>query len=97
MNTLCIEHPITDFGVWSTAFGRFAEARTQAGVRAERVFQPVEDPEFVMVELDFDTVGAAQAFLRFLTTKVWAVPDNAPALSGAPRTRILERLQLDRN
>ena len=96
MNTLCIEHPITDFSVWSAAFGRFAEARHDAGVRAERVFRPVEDPEFVMVELDFDTVDAARAFLGFLTTKVWAVPENAPALSGVPRTRILESVRPDR-
>jgi hypothetical protein len=34
MATLHIEHPITDLQTWLGAFGRFAEARTNAGVKA---------------------------------------------------------------
>jgi hypothetical protein len=34
MFTLSIEHRITDFPTWKTAFDRFAEARDQAGVLA---------------------------------------------------------------
>lgn len=92
MNTLHIEHPITDFDVWSAAFGRFADIRRAAGVRGERVFRPADDPRYVLIDLDFDTLDAAQAFLQFLTTKVWAVQENAPALSGAPQTKILQRV-----
>jgi hypothetical protein len=33
MPTLHIEHPITDFDTWSSAFGRFAEIQRLAGVR----------------------------------------------------------------
>jgi len=90
MNTLHIEHAVTDFDIWSVAFGRFAGVRRDAGVRAERISRPVDDPRYVVVDLAFDTVDAAHAFLQFLTTKVWAVPENAPALSGAPHTRILQ-------
>ena len=43
-----------------------------------------------MIELDFDTTDAATAFLHFLNTKVWAIPQNAPALAGTPETMILE-------
>ncbi len=92
MNTLHIEHAVTDFDVWSAAFGRFAGIRRQAGVRGERIFRPVDDPRYVLIDLDFDTAEAAQAFLQFLTTKVWAVQENAPALSGAPQTTILQLL-----
>ena len=90
MNTLHIEHPISDFDVWTAAFGRFADIRRAAGVRGERILRPTDDPRYVMVDLDFDTLDAAQAYLHFLTTKVWAVPENAPALSGAPQTKILQ-------
>jgi len=90
MNTLHIEHSITDFDVWSAAFGRFADIRRAAGVRGERVLRPTDDPRYVVVDLDFDTPDAAQAFLNFLTTKVWAVQENAPALAGAPQTKILQ-------
>jgi hypothetical protein len=37
MRTLHIEHPITDLDTWVAAFNRFADARRDAGVRAERV------------------------------------------------------------
>ena len=90
MPTLRIEHPISDFDVWTTAFGRFADIRRAAGVRGERILRPTDDPRYVMVDLDFDTLDAAQAFLHFLTTKVWAVQENAPALSGTPQTKILQ-------
>jgi hypothetical protein len=90
MPTLHIEHPITDFGAWSSAFARFAEARRQAGVRAQRIQRPAGDPNYVVVDLDFGTRGEAEAFLRFLTAQVWGIPQNAPALAGNPKTMILE-------
>jgi hypothetical protein len=90
MPTLHIEHPVTDFGAWNSAFTRFAEARHQAGVRAQRVQRPVGDPNYVVVDLDFGTRGEAEAFLRFLETQVWGIPENAPALAGSPQTMILE-------
>jgi hypothetical protein len=90
MPTLRIEHPITDFGAWNSAFARFAEAWRQAGVRAQRIQRPVGDPRYVVVDLDFGTHGEAETFLRFLTTQVWGVPGNAPALAGTPKALILE-------
>ena len=89
MSILHIEHPITDFETWANAFGRFSEARRDAGVRAHRVLRPVDDPCFVMVELEFDTDEAALAFRDFLQTVVWAVPANAPALAGDPHAVVL--------
>jgi hypothetical protein len=90
MPTLHIEHPITDFATWKTAFDRFAAARSDAGVRRHRVQRPVDDPAYVVVDLDFDEVADAERFLGFLRSRVWASPENAPALAGTPRTRILE-------
>lgn len=90
MPTLHIEHAITNFDTWKLAFNRFAEVRRDAGVRAERVQRPIDDPRYVVIDLDFDTSDQAEAFLLFLRTKVWATPDNAPALAGTPETTILE-------
>ncbi|MBW3557706.1 MAG: hypothetical protein KY454_12315 [Actinobacteria bacterium] len=91
MPTLHIEHAITDFGVWSAAFASFDEARRTAGVRDARVHQPVDDPKFVVLDLDFDTRDEAAGFLHFLETVIWQNPANSPALVGAPRAIILER------
>jgi hypothetical protein len=91
MPTLHIEHAITDFSTWLAAFGRVADAQRNAGVRDERVHQPVGDPHYVIVDLDFDPVDEANAFLQFLETVVWSSPANAPALAGSPRALVLER------
>lgn len=90
MTTLHIEHAISDFDLWLAAFERFADAREQAGVSAARVQRPVDDPNYVVVDLDFDTVEDAQRFLAFLQTTIWSSPENAPALVGAPQTKILQ-------
>ena len=90
MATLHIEHPITDFGIWKAAFDRFAEARQNSGVCGHRVLRPVDDAHYVVIELDFPTAAQAESFLGFLRTRVWASPDNSPALAGTPQTRILE-------
>lgn len=90
MTTLHIEHPITDFGTWSVAFGRFAEMRRNGGVCGERVTRPVDDDRYVVVDLDFTTREQAERFLGFLQTRVWSSPENSPALVGTPQTRLLE-------
>ena len=90
MATLRIEHPITDFGTWKAAFDGFAEAREKSGVRGHRILRPVDDAQYVVVDLDFRTVGEAARFLDFLQTRVWSSSQHAPALAGTPRTRILE-------
>ena len=90
MATLHIEHPITDFGTWKAAFDRFAEARANSGVRGHRILRPVDDAHYVVIDLDFQTVGEAEKFLGFLRTRVWASPQNAPALADAPQATILQ-------
>ena len=90
MPTLHIEHAVTSFTVWRTAFNRFADFRAQAGVRQHRICRPVDDANYVVVDLDFDTVEEARAFLEALRETVWSSRQNAPALVGTPQARILE-------
>lgn len=94
MATLHIEHAITNVETWLSAFNGFADARRNAGVRSERVQRPVDDPGYIVVDLDFGTVEQAEAFLRFLKEQVWAIPANAPALAGAPDTMILDEVRV---
>lgn len=89
MFILHIEHPITDFDTWTSAFEQFADARRDAGVRSHRVLRPIDDTCHIVVHLEFDTDEAALAFRQFLQTVVWAIPENAPALAGDPRAVVL--------
>ena len=93
MATLHIEHAITDLPTWLGAFARFDGARQRAGVRAARVFQPVDDDTYIYVQLDFDSLEEAAAFQHFLETTVWASADASPGLSGAPRARVLTAVE----
>ena len=95
--TLKIEHGITDFDTWRQAFERDPVGRRRMGVRRYRVGRPVDDPKYVMIELDFDGRAEAEAFLEALRG-VWSRADQSPALargSGstkAPITRIVEQV-----
>jgi hypothetical protein len=90
MTTLHIEHPITDLDVWLAAFDRLTAARANAGVQAQRVMHPIDDPSYIVVDLDFTTTEEAQRFLAFLQDNVWSSSAGSPALSGTPQTRLLQ-------
>lgn len=90
MATLQIEHAISDFDVWKGAFERFSAGRNRAGVRHYRVRRPVSEPNYVMIDLDFDNSDQAAAFLEVLHREVWRSREASPALVGTPQTRIVE-------
>ncbi|MDQ1618867.1 MAG: hypothetical protein QOE19_1436 [Actinomycetota bacterium] len=90
MTTLHIEHPITDFAAWKAAFDRFEDQRRNRGVRTHRIQQPINDPRYVVIDLDFATTAEAEEFLEFLRTVVWTSPEKSPALDGTPSTLILQ-------
>ena len=90
MYTLQIEHAIKDFGMWKAAFDRDPVNRVASGVTAHRISRPVDDPNYVVVELDFEGRDQAEALLANLQANVWNSSTVAPALQGAPKTRILE-------
>jgi hypothetical protein len=90
LTTLRIEHAISDYQVWRTAFDSFAEMRASAGVRSFAVRRPVDDPAYLMLDLEFDTASAAQKFAGFLEQHVWSTPASSPGLAGLPKSRILD-------
>jgi hypothetical protein len=94
MFTLHIEHPISDFGTWRTAFDGFADLRGRSGVLSHAIRQPADDSAYVLIDLDFETAEQAAHFLDLLQTRVWANPGASPGLAGAPITRILEVREL---
>ena len=91
MPTLQIEHPVSDFEVWRKAFEADPVRREESGVRRYRVFRPLDDPRYVKIDLDFDSLSEAEAFRRALQA-LWGSGRAAPALAGAPQTRIVEEV-----
>lgn len=64
MTTLRIEHAIHDYDLWKTAFDGFADVRTKAGVNAFTIRRPVDNPKYLMLDLEFDTTERAALLLR---------------------------------
>jgi hypothetical protein len=95
MATLRIEHGIRDYETWQRAFDSFAAARANAGVRGFAIHQPVDDPKYLMLDLEFDTTRLAEEFAHFLHERVWSSPESSPALDGATSTRILNLVRCE--
>ncbi len=93
MYYLQIEHRIHDFDTWKGAFDRFSDFRQQSGVRHHRVLRPTDDPNYVIIDLEFDSPSEAEAFLAALWRNVWSSREAAPALIGEPQTRIVEAVE----
>jgi hypothetical protein len=90
--TLQLEHAIKDFAMWKAAFDRDPIDRQGLGVRRHRVFRPLDDPNYVVVELEFDTTIEAKACGAALS-ELWSSGQAAPALIGAPRVRIVQAVE----
>lgn len=88
MATVHIEHPIRDFETWKAAFDRDPADRRGSGVQRYSIQQPVDDPNYVVIDLDFASLAEAEAFLVTMR-RVWDSPQAAPALAGAPQARIM--------
>lgn len=89
MTTLHIEHPISDYDTWRAAFDRFESVRRGAGVVADRVHRPIDDDQYIVIQLDFPDQQRAAAFLETLRNTIWSRSESSPALRGEPRTVIL--------
>lgn len=82
MPVLQFEHGINDFAMWKAAFDRDPIDRRGLGVRRHRVYRPLDDPDYIIGELEFDTPAQAHACREALRT-LWDSPHAAPALAGA--------------
>jgi hypothetical protein len=90
MYTLRIECSVRDFDSWKVAFDKDPIGREQSGVRRHRVLQPTDDPNYVMIDLEFDNASEAEAYLAALQRDVYSSREASLALVGGPQTRIVE-------
>ena len=89
MFILHIEHPIRDFATWKKAFESDPAGRERSGVRRYQILRPVDDPNYVMIYLYFESTSVAENFLAAMR-QVWQSATAASVLGGGPQTRIVE-------
>jgi hypothetical protein len=87
MVTVRIEHAVRDFQTWKAAFDRDPADRRRSGVQRYEIRRPVDDSNYVAIDLDFASQTQAEAFLVTMRG-VWASPQALHALGGAPQARI---------
>jgi hypothetical protein len=87
MYILRIEHTVRDFDSWKAAFDNDPVDRRKSGVRRYRVMQPTDDPNYVMIDLEFGAAGQADALLNALRT-VWGSVEGKVITN--PKARIVE-------
>lgn len=90
MVILHIEHAVPNFDMWKQAFDSDPVNRKQSGVRRYRVMRPVDKANFAIIELEFDTVPAAEALLAAMR-QVWSRVQGT--LIEAPQVRITELVE----
>ena len=57
-----VRHRVRDYVAWREVYDSFADVQREGGVRAEAVYQSVDDPNDLTVTHDFDDVETARAF-----------------------------------
>ena len=78
---LYIEHAVRDFEAWKRAFESDPVGREQSGVRRYRILRGTEDPNFVVIELEFDGTAEAEAFAGKLR-ELWGRVTDELGLTG---------------
>ena len=87
MTILRIEHKVRDYDRWKAAFDDDPMDRKGSGVRRYRIARATDNPDFVMIELELDTVTQAERMLAGLQD-MW--PRLEGVLIDGPKGRIFD-------
>jgi hypothetical protein len=84
---LRIEHAVPDYEAWKKAFDSDPVSRKEGGVRSHQVLRTIADPNYVMIDLEFDAPEPAEAFLSELRA-LWSRVEGT--IMTSPQARIVE-------
>lgn len=87
MFVLHIEHAVPNFAGWKQAFDSDPVGRKQMGVIRYQVSRPTDNPNYAIIDLEFETQQQAEGLLAAMQG-VWGRVQGS--LIGAPQTHIAE-------
>jgi hypothetical protein len=90
MVTLRVQHPVPSFEGWKKAFDGDPADRKGSGVTHFRVQRPVDDANYVFIDLDFATKDEAQGLLEKMKV-IWA--SGSVPVDGTPKFWIVETVE----
>jgi hypothetical protein len=91
MPILQIEHGVRDYDAWKQSFDRDPVGRQEGGVRRYRILRATDDPNLVVIELEFDEAAQADSF-RARLEQLWGRVGSDLGLEGA-RGRVFEAVE----
>lgn len=90
MPILRIEHSVPDFDKWKQVFDGDPADRQGSGVRRYQVYRQLDNPNYVFIDLEFDTLTDAEAFLGKMQ-HLW--DGSGKAVMQGPRARLVEPVE----
>lgn len=88
--TLRIEHPVPDYDRWKQAFDSDPVGRERMGVRGYRVLRAVDDPNYVMIDLEFENRREADGLLAAMR-EIWS--RTGQVLTANQQARLAETVE----
>lgn len=90
MFILQIEHPVPDFNEWKKLFDSDPVKRKESGVTRYRIFKLIDNPNYVIVELEFDNLTEAKSLFAALQ-QLWKQIEGQ--VITTPKGRIIETVE----
>jgi hypothetical protein len=90
MIILRIEHKVPNYEGWKKAFDDDPINRKQSGVLRYRILRPTDDPNYVIVDLEFENLANAESTLTALH-KLWSKVEGKVMVN--PQTRMLNLVE----
>lgn len=90
MYMLRIEHSVPNYERWKQAFDGDPVGREKSGVHRYQILRKVNDPNYVMIDLEFDTVEQAEALLAAMRV-IWGQVEGT--IMTSPQSQIVEVIE----
>ena len=90
MLILHIEHKVPNFDGWKKAFESDPINRKKLGVRRYSILRPIDDPNYVIIDLEFESLKDAENTLEALRN-LWNKVEGQVMMN--PQTRILDLVE----
>ena len=90
MVILQIEHQVPNFEGWKKAFENDPVDRKKAGVRRYKILQRSDNPNYVVIDLEFDHLKEAEN-MRVALQNLWKKIDGTIIVE--PKIRILNLIE----
>jgi hypothetical protein len=87
---LRIEHSVTNFDNWKAAFDSDLVGRKRLGMPRYRILRSIDELNYVVIDLEFDTKGEAEALLSAMQA-AWSRVQGSVMLN--PQARIVDVIE----